>query len=502
MYIDSHFIESDLRRLFGLQIYEDAEAIGRKKLITGNTDLGGRISIRTVSENGDDHVVLIRRYPQYIMLDCDCSPHKCIHIAAALIDELHNEENIDENEDDEEIIDDLESRIEDLVSDITEDSDYDEDANYYEDWEIRKYGLENNNDEVEYDYTRSLIKDIVSEVSDPDTAILLLDDLITAISKMEFDNGGFERAFDECKDDIRNLFTHIGKDTLTEILKNRSYMADSIYKEHLKAVPGKVREDSYSVILKDGDVGNNAKEMFFENGDYERYIESCDNRTDSIIRVVDKLRSDGNMTKASHFAAMLIGRSDWYGDKKIADTLSANGYREEAAEIYLRIFERSPSDELISLIEKNSKKLDTQEILRKLMDRTAGSPDYNISTLICLTDNGCASDVDGYIRDVGFSPRKQTFGSIDASLLRTLCSKLLEKGFPESSAILGRGHILSILKSKDSDRYSEAVSTLRFMDSKVEFETLPINHSAFKNGLRMDYPKLRKFWGLYNGTWR
>ncbi len=148
----------------------------------------------------------------------------------------------------------------------------------------------------------------------------------------------------------------------------------------------------------------------------------------------------------------------------------------------------------------NTSRIDTERLLDNLTSTVLSHENFDNDGLETLIMEGRATDVDRYIKKTGFAPSRN-FKDYDCHKILDICDALVYRGFVESAAILGRGLILLRLNVKNADRYQDAVVMLQYMDRESRFEGLDEPHSRFKLRLQEEFPKMRKFWGLYTGTW-
>ena len=500
MYLDPQMEESTLRELFG----QDAFELGLESLdgdyVSKTECLCNGVYLTRVFDGTSEHRVLRRDHPDRILMDCDCGSGMCPHIAAMLARDVLPT-TPEPLETDETVVSDIRSRITSLEDDILEDPDYDEDADYYDDWGYDRFNGPNPNEDVEFDHAEPIIGDILHKVPDTGTALGLIDELVSAIGETEFSDDGFLSAFSRYGRDLERLFREADVDTVAMLLRNRSCFASELYGEYIEHIPDIVLDKAYSIVLDGGIAGDIAQDMMFENGDYDGYVSNSWNMVWATMRVIGKLEEDGRMQEASKFASTLIGYRDLPERERVADTLSRHGYGDAAAEIYLMMFKDRPEDRLVGLISHNSESVDMEGVLADLMSEVSRKESYSMRTLDCLARNGHADAVSRLVIDMGFRPDIGYSGP-DCSGSLGLCESLLDAGFPEASAIIGRGVITHRLKSRDSDRYQEAVDLLVFMDGSDEYAKLRENHTDFKIWLKQEYGRMRKFWGLYNGTWK
>ena len=235
--------------------------------------------------------------------------------------------------------------------------------------------------------------------------------------------------------------------------------------------------------------------------DYDAYIRSSSNKIDAIMQVIRQLDSiQGDSESASSYAGMLVGCDDDYRKGTVADVLSKHGYRSEAAKLYLDMFRKSHKYEHLQSYRDNADDADSSSILDDLASETFSKDQYDVEALRTIVLDGRGADAERYICKVGFAPRR-IYGIHDLTGISGLCRLLCSRGFIESAAVLGRGLIRMRLNIKDPDCYQDAVDMLRYMDGESGFENAVEPHSAFKRSLKEQYPKMRKFWGMYEGTW-
>ncbi len=242
------------------------------------------------------------------------------------------------------------------------------------------------------------------------------------------------------------------------------------------------------------------KRFIFEKGDYETYVEKNHGSVESIVRVIGELERKGDTERASAFARMLVGKDGGHYNMKMSAIMSRYGLGDEASEINLRLLHKTYSQVYVDRIRDESKTVDIDAELDRIMAETASEKTFSPHVLVCLAGNGHSGDVDRYLKKVGYSPNNDIrFMDHDSSM--ELCKVLEENGFPESAAIVGRGLIRLRLDAEDPDRYGDAAEMLRIMDGMESMEGLEVGHSEFRSQLQQEYPDLRKFWGLYKGTW-
>ena len=501
MDIRSGIDDAGLKRLFGLLSYNKSTTLLNNGAVSPPNEVHPGITVYLISDpDGAEHVVLRRcRSNGDELLDCDCANEGCEHIAAVLLSDLNS--HTAEEATDSELIRELEDLIDSIVDDILDDPDYDEEANYYDDWHYGKYDLddENYNYEVEHDHTKAVLDRIIYEITEPNATILLIDRLLMRLSTMEYDNGGVYEAFDEHGSDIYTLFAETGPETIAEVLKNRDHYAQTLYRESLKHVPKETIERAYQLLDDSSELGEVALKMKFDRGDYESYIRSSSDKLDAIIRVVRKLDAE-NDDSAAKYAGMLIGYDGTSKDQRAARLLSSHGYKEEAADIYLNLFLMSHKHDDFQSMKINTSRIDTERLLDNLASTVLSHENFDNDGLETLILEGRATDVDRYIKKTGFAPSRN-FKDYDCHKILDICDALVYRGFVESAAILGRGLILLRLNVKNADRYQDAVVMLQYMDRESRFEGLDEPHSRFKLRLQEEFPKMRKFWGLYTGTW-
>ena len=498
MKLDPSMSDSDLRRIFGLQVFVEGKLIVEEGLVSPPEEVHPSIHIQSVHcRDGSSHTVLIRDYADgNTLYDCDCGSDKCCHIVAILLSE-DDESVADGSEED--LIERIDSMIDSVTYDIVSDPDYDDDANYYEDWEINKYGLENYNDDIEYEHVNGILTKILCDIGDPDQSMMLMDKLMRCLSSLEFDNGGADRAFSEHKSDIASLFERISLETLAKIMGNTTFNAKLVYGPHIDNISQKRLDEAYALLDEESRLCDRALEMQFEKGDYDAYIRCSFRKLDAIIRVVEHLDSI-NDDSVSGYAGMLAGCDAGSREKTVADILSVHGYRSEAAKLYLKMFWSSHKYEYLQSYRANADDGESSKIVDDLASMTFSKDHYDVQALSTLVLDGRGADVERYICRVGFVPRR-SYRDYDCSGILGLCRLLYSKGFIESAAVLGRGLILLRLDVKDANSYQDAVDMLKYMDGESGFEGAAVPHSVFRTSLKTEYPKVRKFWGLYDGTW-
>lgn len=499
MYIGSDFDDYRIRKDFGIEGYERAVGLASDTDAMMTEEIHPGVYIITVRDGDSSFKVLRRDHSdRRILLDCDCGSEACAHIAAVLIRDL---ESIAPYEDDEEFIEDIRERIGTFASDVLGDPDYDEDANHYDYWEIEKYGLSNDNDEVEHSHTDDILSDIIFGIGDPDTAVTLIGELLESMGGLEYDNGGFERAFRDHDKDLKRLFSHINGDTFAALTRCRGYIASVICERYREYVQESARNDAYESLKGDDDVSEYGKRIIFERGDYEIYVEKNRGSVESIVRVIDELERNGDTERASGFAHMLVGKDGGHYNMKMSAIMSRYGLGDEASQLNLKLLRETYSQVYVDRIKDESKTVDIDAELDRIMAEIASEETYPTHALVCLAGNGRSGDVDRYLKKVGYSPNRDIrFMDHDSSA--DLCKVLEKNGFPESAAIVGRGLIRLRLDAKDPGRYGDAAEMLRIMDGMESMEGLKVGHSEFRSQLQQEYPNLRKFWGLYKGTWR
>ena len=260
MKLDPGMNDSDMRRTFGLRTFEEGRKIAEKGRVSSPNEAHPSILVYEVRCSEALYTVLVRDYKDGRSLyDCDCGSDACRHMAAVL---LSGDDSVEE-ECDEYLIDEISSMIDTVVDDILGDPDYDEEANYCDDWEIDKCGLENNNGDVEYEHVDDILTRILCEISDPDRALMLVDELIGQLSLLEIDNGGIEDAFFEHESDMASLFERISPDALAKVMKNTSYLAGDIYRLHIDRMPQKRLEEAYPLLDEESRLCDKALEMQF-----------------------------------------------------------------------------------------------------------------------------------------------------------------------------------------------------------------------------------------------
>lgn len=498
MMIDGPVNETILRKEFGLQLYDEGIAIAQHDGVSLHTEITQSIRLYSVRDRNSEHLVLVRDHAGgRIMLDCDCEDGKCGHMVAALMSSTSVKPA---DECDPAVITELEEKISTIVEDIISDPDYDDDANYYDDWEIRKYDLENDNYDVEFDHVSKLLGRILNEIGNPDTAVLLIDTMLTELSDMEFDNGGVNSAISKYDSDISTLFTHISPETIALVLENDTYYAEICYERYLEHVSRKRMDEAYVLLDNSISQSDAALEMHFDRRDFDSYIGCSKLKRDAIVRVVRFLDDEGD-DSAKRYAGMLVDHTNGFDDTTAAEMLSDHGFKEEAARMYKAMFKSSHRYSDYENMCRNTESIDTDGLICELASATFSRDTYDIPALLTLVCTGRAKDVADYVLKKGYVP-KRTYKYIECRGTGELCEKLIDNGFPEAAATVGRGLIELRLNVKDPNCYTDAVDMLKFMDSDDRFEKIAKPHSEFYRDLKENYPKMRKFWGLYNGTWQ
>lgn len=82
-----------------------------------------------------------------------------------------------------------------------------------------------------------------------------------------------------------------------------------------------------------------------------------------------------------------------------------------------------------------------------------------------------------------------------------MCRNLLDAGFVNESATVGRGLVERRLRSKDNKNYGDAVAMLVYMNSEEKFGKADIPQGRYMVWLQSEFPRHRKFWGMYDGTY-
>lgn len=424
----------------------------------------------------------------------------CRHIAAVIIKEAPEEDC--PLEDDPDVIGDIENQIDCLVDDVVSDSSYDEEANYYEDWEINKYDLENNNDEVEEEYTSEICERIMDEVVDPNNAVLLLHRLHKAIREAEFDNGGFDNAIFGYEEKIKSAFALIGPDVLVNVLSENTSYRGSWAEKYLDQVPSDVMASAMdSMRASSGILSDTVRDMMLENGEYERYLSSGKPDLDDLVRLLTKLEGERDIESLRVYADRLGGfEASDYNWNKFVRFYRAAGMNDRALDVCMTLFVTHPSQKILDEITE----LDCsrrQQAVDAAFEKYANTGNVPMMTL--FASNGYAKEINRSIIDNELWPKhdwRQSRHTAFSGYI-PLCRVLVEHGYTDTAAKIGRAVIEIRLAWKDSDAYQDAVDMMKMMDGYEEFESLKLPHSRYKSELREKHRTMRKFWGLYDGTW-
>lgn len=491
----------ELRKLLGNDSYEEGSELVSSGKVSDPISLDYGMTAFRIDDGGRIRTVITREYgdgrPR--LYDCDCTGKNCSHVAAVMIKE--EQEAGEDIEDDQEVIEEIETMIDTLLEDIASDDYYDEDANYYEDWEIHKYGLENNNDEVEEHYTSRICDCICTDISEPNNAILLFHRLNAAIGKTEYDNGGFDNALECCDGAISAAFSCVRPEVLAEVLSEDTDYRGSWAEPYLDQVPAEIMAQAMGIMENStGPLSKTVRKLLFQEGKYERFISSREPNLNDLIDVMKELKSKGDTDSLKAFAERLDGlRADCYNWQKFAWAYRAAGMEEKALEICADLFIKDPTQDLlneISILDKDR----CQPLLAQAIERHSES--MAVSMMVLFASNGHADDVNRYIITKNAWP-ELTYDKRKYSLsgYLPLCRALTEHGFTETAGRIGRTIVKIRLEMKVSDSYQDAVDMMKLMDRYEEFETLNPPHSVYKRDLRESTRTMRKFWGMYDGTW-
>ena len=493
--------EFDIRKSIGTNVYDQGKI------------LVNSCSVKKVSEpargveifESEGHIVIYRNYggrkePLY---DCDCPDRSCAHIASVMI--LQNSSTCEITKDDPAAIERIEGLIDNIANDVLNDEYYDEEANYYEDWEIEEYDIENNNEEIEYDYTYAICRHIVNEVKEPTNVILLFDRLHTRVDEdFEYDNGGFDKAFDLFDQHLSAAFHYATPEMVSELLSRGDRYSAPWAMRFIKELPKETYDAAYQIGKRNHVNSYAMLEEMFERGDYEDYVESSTEKDQAMLRVGNELLKEGEIERASRICSALADSDcNRCNIKEIAKLLSVIGKKEDAARFYYRLFIDRPCEEYMRSVMANDPNYTKSVMLDVAERRTRGIQGYDFDLLSFLTKNGRDGFVSELISSVGF-PYEIKYGMArpDFKGACGLCESLADKGRFEESAFIARRIIGYRLEAKDSKSYEDGAKLLKFMDSRDGFEDIDIPHSVYLKNLKIDHPTMRKFWGLYNGTYQ
>lgn len=490
----------EIKTLVGVENYDKGKALFDKGCVGPLTDLGHHLSFAEIMDNKDCFIVTVRSYPDGLkpMFECDCRSSKCRHVAALLLSMETDTKKIDDLD----VIAEIEKDIDNLYNDIVSDSDYDEEANMYEDWEIRKYNLVNDNDSVEYDHTYDICERIVLNVSDPVTALKLFDRLHRSFDGFEYDNGGFEDAVKEFDDNLKVLFTYADPKLVAQILSSGSNYSGSWGEKYMKYVPKNIVEQSDKYVGEQKTLNRTGLEIVLKNREYGTYIEKSNDKVRAYMTVIDEMRRN-NDERTPDYAKILYGMGDReYCSVQIADTISVVGLKREAANLYSISFVKSPKTEILDKLKSISEKEFVEDTLDKAVAEHLCGKFYRMSTSICLAECGRCDKVEKFIREVDFAVEEFSYRyGPEYRGAQTLCIILLNNGYVETSARIAHDVIEYRLNRKDNKQYDDGVMLLKFLDSRKEFENIEPKHSEYLANLKQEYGTMRKFWGMYNGTW-
>ena len=498
-----HMDEFELRKLLGNESFDRGMKLVSSGCVKDAVDIGYGLSVIPVTCGGQKFDVVVREYANGHphLYDCECCEKGCDHLAAA---KIKNElaDKCEKPRDDEEAIEDIEEMIDCLLDDIREDREYDEEANYYEEWEIRKYGLEPHNNEIEEYYTGEICARITEDVSDPDDTVILFHKLQMQIQESEYDNGGFDSALRGYSDKISSAFRLISPETLVSVLsENRGYRscwAD----EYLEYVPKEVRDLAEKAMMESsGPLSRSMRQQLLEKGAYERFLSSSSPNLDDLLKVLSELSKRGRTDEAKSFAEKLsdfdVTGYSWF---KIVEGYKLAGMKEKALAICQKLFLEDPREEILRRVKEldnNSSRAMVDEAFESYKDS------MTVKQMVLFAKNGHVKEVEEYMVRKKLKP---TYGpgwirDNEFPEYVELAYIFARNDLYESAGAIAREIISTRLHIKDSNRYNDAVDMLRLMDTYGGFEHLELPHSQYKTDLRARTKTMRKFWGLYDGTW-
>lgn len=495
--------EYDLKKLLTLPLFEAGRSLIESDCLDGPFNFRNGIKAYEVTDNGSVHTVLVRTYsngrdPFY---DCDCSKTLCNHIAAVTIREEFDDlpEEYYMNTDDS-VIQDLESRIDSLEHDIRSDPGYDEDENYWDDWEIRKYNLEPANDEVEREYVEGILKDIFDNVYEPPNALTLLDRLFHSIRSMEFDAGGTDDAILDYEGQIVATVSYADAETVASIMtSNGSSWCEPWIVKYLGDRKTELEAEAYRMNLEKGDSSPTMRSMMLENGDYDKLVACRDGNASDIISVVNKLLGQGSRERARDYAIMLRGKTVDNNCREVADALYSVGLVDDAAPMFLKLYRESGSlDYLERAFDSEMVKRDSH--IDDVVSANEGLKTYRSGQMTFLIRHGRVDEVERILRNVDYTSERW-MGSPDFSGNMTLFEALIGKGRYHSAAMVARHIIDGVLAVNDNKNYGRIIEFIRVMDGDKGFENAVPPHSEYMAHLSATTNKKTKFWGMYNGTY-
>ncbi|MCQ2070602.1 MAG: hypothetical protein MJZ68_05695 [archaeon] len=448
----------------------------------------------------DSHVVLVREYDgdRPALYDCDCSEGRCDHIAAVIISTNLSQgcKSVDDPAD----IERIEDLIDTLYDDITSDSRYDENEDY-DGWGYsRRYRRddESNSYEAEYDYTSDILCEIKESIHEPENMARLLVELFDAIDAFECSFDGFESATDEYQDMILTAFSHVSGKTLAGILAESTYKCDRYLEKLLPAT----LERAYPFLEKMSVKGRFAKELYFKHGNYDAYLNSSWG-VEPLITVLKKVLEFGDVELGrrifeDHYES--DGPYREFEKEKLLPYLKKLGMDGISQDYSYDLFLKNPCEEYYS---KALGKGDVHTE-KELLDHARGMylsnpvPDYDVLSFILGHDPVFVKDS---LSKTGFVSTTRYGRYRDLSAAKRLFEHLVDKGFYEEAAVIGRGIVDARIHDKDNKNYGDGVAVLKAMGKDKGFESIGRPHSRYLAGLKADHPRMRKFWGLYDGTW-
>ncbi|MBO4568926.1 MAG: hypothetical protein J5674_02990 [Candidatus Methanomethylophilaceae archaeon] len=496
--------EFELRKKLGKRLFAEGREIVDGHRVEGPMRYDDSLCQYDVRElDGTCSKVIVRTYEgdRDDLYDCDCSARLCRHVSAVMISRITG----DDDDVDESAISELEGRIDSLYEDITSDPDYDEEENYWEDWEIRKYGLEQHNDVVEHDHVEEILEDIFCTVKDPVVTIDLLDRLFRSIKGMEIDNGGTDDAIGEFRKEIEAAASYADETTVSRIVSSNPYGEPWIF-EYIGKDLGKIKEAAYRINVSNGDCNGTVRRMMLERGDYDELIACRGENVEDIVDVAKRLVSAGDIERAKLYAGKLVGKDPEHHSEDVADLLFRTGFVDEASDIYLRLYERRKTTWRLcgglEFLDRAfmSERVQREKYLDEIVSMECNGKDFDLGAMSFLIKYGREKDAEKTIRQTGYRYRI-FFRDPDFQGIRILCQGLKNHDLYETSASLARSVIEQVLKANDNKNYSNIVPLIRMMDEDDGFESISVPHSKYMEDLRVWAAKKSKFWGIYNGTY-
>ena len=486
-----------LQSTYGLEKYREAEEyLG--KICVESVSLGHNLILYKMG----DHEVLHRDYPDGgdPSYDCDCRCGDCKHIIAVRIHEMKSNPS-DPRHDDKDTILELEEMIDGIRDMVYQDPDYDEEDNYYEDWEIEKYGIETYNEDVEYDNTREVLAEIVSRIKEPDNLICLFDRLACRIGHdFEYDNGGFDRAFGEFDKEIRAAFAHARTDTVALVSSHDDHMCYWAHR-YIEDLGKTSMDEAYRYNRDHGIITGAVVKGMLEAGDYEDYVNNSDNKGAALLDVEGRLRGKDDDRLKRIVAGHEDAKTDYGREVGLAELFEFAGIPRKAAEIYKELYDGRPCAQYLDGIRRNEPGFDGSLRIDSLVKDAEEADGLRYSELCDLVSLGRKADVCRIVREKGARPcigfRKPDYGGSEG-----LVYALISAGCPEEAALVGRGVIESVLSSNNNRIYDFAVGFLKRMNDCEELENVSVPQSDYVGMLKLKFPRHSKFWGIYNGTYR